>query len=97
MGWLDREVAGRLLMLLNLPKSVPLVWNLVWDKRVTWIAKLVFPGAALAYFLLPYDLIPDWIPLLGQVDDLTVMFLLIERFVSMIPDYIVNQYQSNLF
>jgi len=92
MGWLDQQVARRLVMLLNLPKSVPLVWNLVWDKRVKWTAKLVFPGAALAYFLLPYDLIPDWIPLLGQLDDLTVMFLLMERFISMIPDYIVNQY-----
>ncbi len=92
MAWLDKEVRGRLLMLLNLPKSVPLVWNLAWDKRIHWSRKLLFLGGALAYFLLPYDIFPDWIPLFGQLDDLTVLFLLVERFVAGTPARIVNQY-----
>ena len=92
MVWLDRQVTRRLLMLLNLPRSVPLVWSLAWDKRVKLTSKLVFLGGSLFYFLLPYDIIPDWIPLLGQLDDLTVLFLLIERFVALTPEYIINQY-----
>ena len=92
MAWLDRDVQKRLLALLNLPRSVPLVWYLAWDTRVHWSNKLLFLGGSLAYFLMPYDIIPDWIPLLGQLDDLTVMFLLIERFVAGTPEEIINQY-----
>lgn len=92
MAWLDGDVKSRLLMLLNLPRSVPLVWNLAWDKRIQWSNKLLFLGGGLAYFLLPYDVIPDWFPLLGQLDDLIVLFLLIERFIAGVPDYIIKSY-----
>ncbi len=92
MAWLDNDVQKRLIMLLNLPRSVPLVWNLAWDKRVQWPNKLLFLGGALAYFLMPYDIIPDWVPLLGQLDDLAVLFLLMERFVAGTPEQIINQY-----
>jgi uncharacterized membrane protein YkvA (DUF1232 family) len=92
LTWLDKDVTRRLFMLLNLPRSVPLVWNLAWDNRIHWSGKLLFLGGALAYFLMPYDIIPDWIPLFGQLDDLAVMFLLMERFVAGIPDHILNQY-----
>lgn len=92
MAWLDKDVSRRLMMLLNLPKSVPLVWNLAWDKRVPWSRKLLYLGGALAYFLLPADVVPDWIPVIGQLDDLTVLFLLIERFIAGTPEHIINQY-----
>jgi len=92
VAWLDREVKSRLALLLNLPRSVPLVWNLAWDKRIQWSNKLLFLGGALAYFLMPYDVFPDWLPILGQVDDLTVLFLLMERFIAGVPEHIINQY-----
>lgn len=92
LAWLDGDVKSRLLMLLNLPRSVPLVWNLAWDKRIQWSSKLLFLGGGLAYFLLPYDVIPDWFPLLGQIDDLIVLFLLIERFLAVVPEHIIKSY-----
>lgn len=42
------------------------------DKRTPLGAKLV-GGAALAYLLSPVDLIPDFIPLAGQLDDLLIV------------------------
>ncbi|HWI55281.1 MAG TPA: YkvA family protein [Desulfobacteria bacterium] len=95
MAWLDREVKKRLFWMLNLPKSVPLIWNLSWDNRIAWSRKLLFLGGALAYFLLPTDILPDWIPVLGQLDDLSVMFLLMERFIAGTPEHIVRQYIEN--
>lgn len=92
MAWLDKDVKRRLIWMLNLPKSLPLVWNLAWDNRIHWSRKLLFLGGALAYFLMPYDLIPDWFPLLGQLDDLSVFFLLIERFIAGTPEHIINHY-----
>jgi len=79
-------------MLLNLPKSLPLVWRLGWDRRVPVWQKVVYLGGALAYFLLPTDLVSDFFPIIGQLDDLTVLVFLIERFVSGIPEYIVREH-----
>lgn len=90
MAFFDASVTGRLKMLLNLPRSAPLVWRLAWDRRVVWWRKAVFLGGALAYFLLPMDLISDFLPFIGQLDDLTVLVFLVERFIAGIPEHILR-------
>lgn len=92
MSFFDPSVSGRLKMLLNLPRSIPMVWRLAWDQRVAWWRKAVFLGGALAYFLLPIDLISDFIPVIGQLDDMTVIVFLVERFIAGIPEYIIREY-----
>ncbi len=94
MPWLDSTVTKRLKMLLNIPKSAPLVWNLVWDKRVDFWKKLIYIGGPLFYFLLPTDLISDFLPFVGQIDDLAVLFFMLERFVASCPEYIVKEYMD---
>jgi uncharacterized membrane protein YkvA (DUF1232 family) len=42
------------------------------DPRVPWYAKAV-AGSLVAYALSPIDLIPDFIPVLGQLDDLVIL------------------------
>ena len=42
------------------------------DPRTPWYAK-VFAGGVVAYALSPIDLIPDFIPVLGQLDDLVIV------------------------
>lgn len=43
-------------------------------------------GGALAYLAMPFDLIPDWIPVLGQVDDLIIVPLFIWIGLRAIPE-----------
>ena len=54
------------------------------DPRVPWYAK-VFMGLVLAYAFSPIDLIPDFIPVLGYLDDLIVVPLGIALVLKMIP------------
>jgi len=49
----------------------PLYLGLLRDGRVPTWTKLVLAGAAV-YLLLPVDLVPDWVPVAGWVDDLMV-------------------------
>ena len=47
---------------------------LLADRRVPWCAKAV-SGCALLYLVSPIQLIPNFIPVLGQLDDLVVLYL----------------------
>lgn len=54
------------------------------DPRVAWYAK-VFAACVVAYALSPIDLIPDFIPVLGYLDDLILVPLGIAGVIKMIP------------
>jgi uncharacterized membrane protein YkvA (DUF1232 family) len=60
-----------------LPKFLRLLINLLRDPRVSSTDKAIL-GATIAYVLNPVDIVPDWIPFLGLVDDvyLTALALL---------------------
>lgn len=58
------------------------------DPRTPWYVKL-FAGGIVAYALSPIDLIPDFIPVLGYVDDLVLLPLAIVLAVKLIPDSVL--------
>jgi uncharacterized membrane protein YkvA (DUF1232 family) len=62
------------------------------DPRVPWYAKLVAIAVA-AYALSPIDLIPDFIPVLGYLDDLIVIPLGIALVVRMIPPDLMAEHR----
>jgi uncharacterized membrane protein YkvA (DUF1232 family) len=54
------------------------------DPRTPWYAKAV-AGAVVAYALSPFDLIPDFIPVIGYLDDLIVVPLGIALVIKLVP------------
>lgn len=58
-------------------------------------AKLLL-GLAIGYLLLPFDLIPDFIPLLGQLDDLLIIPLLIYLALKLTPEDVINICRENV-
>jgi uncharacterized membrane protein YkvA (DUF1232 family) len=63
------------------------------DPRVPWYAKAVAAGVV-AYTLSPIDLIPDFIPLLGYLDDLIIVPLGILLAVRLIPDELMREFRA---
>lgn len=60
------------------------------DPRVKWYAKL-FTFCVVAYAFSPIDLIPDFIPILGYVDDLIIVPLGIVLALKMIPQDVLEE------
>jgi uncharacterized membrane protein YkvA (DUF1232 family) len=60
------------------------------DPRVPWYAKL-FAASVVAYAFSPIDLIPDFIPILGYLDDLILIPLGIALAVKMIPPAVLAE------
>src|SRR5689334_23904289 len=67
-----------------LKRDVMALWLAARDPRVPWHAKAV-AGAVAAYALSPIDLIPDFIPIVGYLDDLLIVPLGIWVAVKLIP------------
>lgn len=55
-----------------------------------WLPKLLL-GFAVAYLLMPFDLIPDFIPVLGQLDELVIIPVLVWLAVKMTPSEIIQE------
>ena len=58
-------------------------------------AKLVLP-ALLLYVATPIDLIPDFIPVLGQIDDLLIVGLGLWFFLRVCPHHVVREHLARL-
>lgn len=63
------------------------------DPRVPWYAKALALAVA-AYAFSPIDLIPDFIPVLGLVDDLVILPLGILLVVKLIPPDIMAEHRA---
>ena len=64
----------------QLPAYLRLLLGLMTDNRVAVVDKALVFGA-IAYILLPTDLIPDFIPFLGQVDDVFLLTTSLQRLI----------------
>ncbi|WP_034924074.1 YkvA family protein [Gillisia sp. CAL575] len=63
------------------------------DPRTPWAAKLLI-GITVGYLLSPIDLIPDFIPVLGILDDLILVPLLITASIKLIPEIVITDARS---
>ncbi|HMA35109.1 MAG TPA: DUF1232 domain-containing protein [Chloroflexia bacterium] len=73
-----------------------LIWRLLQDDRVPTLLKVSIPLGVAVYAVTPLDLIPDFIPVLGQLDDLGVLWLGMLLFINLAPRDVVNEHRATL-
>lgn len=75
-------------------ETVPIYYAL-FDRRTPLAAKIL-AALTVAYLLSPIDLIPDFIPVLGLLDDLILVPLLIKATLSLIPEYVIEDIKAKI-
>ncbi len=65
----------------EIPNFLRLLYGLLTDTRVSNVDKLLVAGA-IAYVIMPMDLVPDFIPFIGEVDDVFVIVMALQRLIS---------------
>jgi uncharacterized membrane protein YkvA (DUF1232 family) len=74
-------------------RDVLAIWIAARDRRTPWYVKLLAAAIA-AYALSPIDLIPDFIPVLGYLDDLLILPLGILLVVRLIPPDLMAEFRA---
>jgi uncharacterized membrane protein YkvA (DUF1232 family) len=82
-------------MLRKMPVYARLVWALARDPRVPTRQKLVL-GAVAGYLVFPLDIIPDFIPVIGQLDDLGVLIFGLDFFIRNAPPEVVEEHMGRI-
>ena len=77
----------------RLSRDVHAIYLASRDPRVPWYAKVLAIAVA-AYALSPIDLIPDFIPVFGYLDDLIIVPLGIWLVVRLIPEEVLVEYRA---
>ena len=67
----------------------------ILDKRTPLLAKLL-PLIALLYIITPVDILPDFLPFPGLIDDFIVTPLLLWLSVRMIPDVVLTEKDARI-
>ena len=80
-------------VLFHLPNFIRLYWRLLRDRRVSVWPKALLVGA-LAYVVLPFDLIPDVIPFVGEVDDVVILLAAARWFLAWCPPAVVREHAA---
>lgn len=81
MAWLKET-------LLAVPRVALLIPKLVADGRVPTGTKLALTGLGI-YLASPWDIIPDFIPVLGQLDDVIVVLLFVDGVLNQVDDTVL--------
>lgn len=77
----------------SVKRDVVALWIAARDGRTPMLAKIV-AGAVAAYALSPVDLIPDFVPVLGYLDDLIIVPLGILIAIRLVPAPLMSEFRG---
>lgn len=77
----------------SVKRDVVALWIAARDPFVPWYARAV-AGAVAAYALRPIDLIPDFVPVLGYLDDVIIVPLGILLAVRLVPEALMREFRE---
>ena len=80
----------------NLKRSLEVCRAVYADARTPLLPRVLL-GAALAYLVLPFDLIPDFVPLIGHLDDLVIVPGLILLALRLVPQEVYQEHRRRIF
>ncbi len=73
-----------------------LAFRLFNDPRVPGWVKYGIPLLVVLYLVMPLDVLPDFIPILGQLDDIGVIVLGMSLMSKLAPSYVVDEHRRAL-
>ncbi|MBI4197931.1 MAG: DUF1232 domain-containing protein [Chloroflexi bacterium] len=92
---MSRREPYRFFLKLPIRSKLAFFRRLVKDRRVPWWVKAA-PFALVLYLALPFDLAPDFIPVLGYLDDVGAVLLTLAFVMRFTPRDVVRELMKDL-
>jgi uncharacterized membrane protein YkvA (DUF1232 family) len=87
----QREAVATRDLVFALPDIMRLLWKVTRDRRVPMLVRGGMIAVA-AYLALPFDVVPDWLPVLGQVDDVVILTVGVRTLLRQVPEPILREH-----
>lgn len=92
-GWPGLRAIARALA--GLPAFAKLLFRLLSDPRVSLLDRTIF-GFTLVYLFVPVDVVPDWLPVVGGLDDLLLVAFSLDRLLYRTdPDVLLEHWDDD--
>ena len=79
----------------SLKQEIKVYQLVLKDRRTPVVAKILL-GLAIGYFFLPFNIIPDFIPVLGHLDEVIIIPTLIYIAIKLIPIEVVAEHRQSV-
>lgn len=75
----------RIRLVFKVKRFIPFLIEFFTSGMVPVKQKIISAGLIIGYFLLPFDIIPDFLTLIGIVDDVGVLLIIFQQIIKMAP------------
>ncbi|WP_459500391.1 YkvA family protein [Bacillus sp. C1] len=90
-----KKFINRFRFMLHFRRFGPFLYEFFLSKEVAVQKKVVSIAILIGYVMFPLDLIPDFLPFFGVLDDITVVLFILQRIVKMAPPHLQEKYNVN--
>jgi len=88
-----KKIVKRVFFVFKLHRSIPFLVQFLASKKVSFKKKALYVSLIALYFALPFDLIFDYIPVAGIIDDFTIFAFLLDRMRKSAPIELQTKYK----
>lgn len=92
---LKKTIPGAVNYLMLIPRVARLLLALFRDPRVPRFLKVLTAGVAV-YIALPFDVLPDFVPVVGKGDDLVALLLVLVQYMRWCPPEVVAEHWGRI-
>lgn len=88
-----KKFLKRIRLVFKVKRFVPFLIEFFTSGLVPLKQKLISIGLIIGYFLLPFDIIPDFLTLIGVVDDVGVLLIIFQQIIKMAPPELKDKHK----
>lgn len=91
-----KKLIGRLRVVFHVRRFVPFLFDFFTSKEVSIKKKILSVAFLVGYVAMPLDLIPDFLPFIGILDDIGIVLFILNRIVKMAPVQLQEKHNVNV-
>jgi uncharacterized membrane protein YkvA (DUF1232 family) len=88
-----KKFLKRIRLVFKVKRFIPFLIEFFTSGLVPLKQKLISIGLIIGYFLLPFDIIPDFLTLIGVVDDVGVLLIIFQQMIKMAPSELKDKHK----